>query len=65
MDEGGQPRIARSRNAAPKNRMQLSLFMDDEALMIDELRNTDIMNLTPVEALNRLSRWQEILKKNF
>jgi hypothetical protein len=42
----------------------LSLFMDAEALIIDELVNTDIMNLTPVEALNRMSRWQDKLKKS-
>ncbi|MFH1081095.1 MAG: DNA mismatch repair protein MutS [Pseudomonadota bacterium] len=64
LDEAGQPRIARSRKGDPKSRHQLSLFMDDEALIIDELRNTDIMNLTPVEVLNRLSCWQERLKKN-
>jgi len=62
LDEAGQPRIARSRKAAPKSRDQLNLFMDDEVLIIDELKNTDIMSLTPLEAMSCLSRWQKILK---
>jgi DNA mismatch repair protein MutS len=64
LDEAGRPKIARGLKAASKDKNQLSLFMDDEALIIDELLNTDIMNLTPVEALNRMSGWQEKLKNS-
>jgi DNA mismatch repair protein MutS len=63
LDEAGQPKIACSPKAAKKNRQQLSLFMDDEDAILTELRDLDIMNLTPVEALNQMSGWQERLKK--
>jgi DNA mismatch repair protein MutS len=64
LDEAGMPRIARSKRQARADRNQLSLFIDDENLIINEIRETDIPNLTPVEALNRLSRWQGKLKKS-
>jgi DNA mismatch repair protein MutS len=64
IDEAGMPRIARSKRQARADRNQLSLFIDDENLIINEIIETDILNLTPVEALNRLSRWQEKLKKS-
>ena len=63
LDEAGQPKIARSPKAAKKNRQQLSLFMDDEDAILNELKDLDVVNLTPVEALNQMSGWQERLKK--
>ena len=64
IDEAGMPRIARGVKQARTGRNQLNLFMDDADLIMNEIRETDIPNLTPVEALNCLSRWQEKLKKS-
>jgi len=63
LDELGMPRLAHGRKEPEKNRHQLSLFIAEEDIIINEISRMDIMNLTPVEALNYLSYWQEILKK--
>jgi DNA mismatch repair protein MutS len=62
LDAAGQPKIARSLKTTPKNRQQLGLFMDDEDIILNEIIEMDIMNLTPAEVLNRLSGWQKRLK---
>lgn len=54
-DEIGMPRIARGLNVAKKDQQQLSLFMESEDEVIDELRNLDISSMTPLDALNKLS----------
>jgi len=41
----------------------LGLFMGEEERVLEELRDADIPNLTPVEALNRLSEWKKRLEK--
>jgi DNA mismatch repair protein MutS len=63
LDAAGQPKIARSLKTTRKNRQQLGLFMSDEDSILNEINQMDIMNLTPGEVLNRLSGWQERLKK--
>jgi len=42
---------------------QLSLFADDESLVLGEIAGTDINALTPIEALNLIAEWKERLKK--
>ena len=44
--------------AAPPTGVQLSLFPETNPLL-EELRALDIHNLTPIEALNLLYRWQQ------
>jgi DNA mismatch repair protein MutS len=61
MDEGGQPRIARSRKATPKDRLQLSLFIDAREKMIHDIQNLDIQKITPLEALNLINAWKETI----
>ncbi len=61
MDEGGQPRIARSRKAAQKDRLQLSLFIDAREKMIHDIQNLDIQKITPLEALNLINAWRETI----
>ncbi|MCG6536199.1 MAG: DNA mismatch repair protein MutS, partial [Syntrophales bacterium LBB04] len=63
-DEAGMPKIARSKKGTVRNRKQLSLFMDDEDIVLQELRDIDILNLTPIDALNRIGHWKNKLDHN-
>jgi DNA mismatch repair protein MutS len=60
-DEVGMPKIARGRKSAPKDKAQLSLFMDGEDMIANELKLLDIPNMTPLEALQKLSSWKDKL----
>jgi DNA mismatch repair protein MutS len=60
-DEAGMPKIARGRKAHPKSRNQLSLFADLHEAVIDEIRELDILKMTPLEALGRIGQWKEKL----
>ena len=60
-DEVGMPKIARGRRSAPKDNAQLSLFMEGEDLIASELKLLDIPNMTPLEALQKLSSWKDKL----
>lgn len=60
-DEVGMPKIARGRKSAPKDKAQLSLFMDGEDIITSELKSLDIPNMTPLEALQKLSSWKDKL----
>ncbi|MBU2054335.1 MAG: DNA mismatch repair protein MutS, partial [Proteobacteria bacterium] len=61
LDEVGMPKIARGRKAPRPHANQLSLFMDEKDSVIREIRESDLMNLTPLEALQRLNSWKERL----
>ncbi|MDQ1278626.1 MAG: mismatch repair protein MutS [Thermodesulfobacteriota bacterium] len=60
LDDMGVPRIARGKKTAAKGTMknQLSLFIDDREIVLNELADLDTTVLTPLEALNRLHDWQ-------
>jgi DNA mismatch repair protein MutS len=58
LDEAGMPKIARGRRADRKNPNQLSLFSGERDAVLEELRNLDPMNLTPLDALQRLCDWK-------
>ncbi|MGZ6291947.1 MAG: DNA mismatch repair protein MutS [Syntrophales bacterium] len=60
-DEVGMPKIARGRRSAPKDRAQLSLFVDEKDMIASELRSLDIPNMTPLEALQKISSWKDKL----
>jgi DNA mismatch repair protein MutS len=60
-DEAGMPKIARSKKGTVRNKKQLSLFMDDEDIVLQELRDIDMLNLTPLDALNRIGHWKNKL----
>jgi len=61
LDEVGMPKIARGRRSAPKDKAQLSLFMDDEDMIIHELKSLNVLKMTPLEALHKLSLWKDKL----
>jgi DNA mismatch repair protein MutS len=60
-DEVGMPKIARGRRSAPKDRAQLSLFVDGKDMIASELKSLDIPNMTPLEALQKISSWKDKL----
>lgn len=62
LDLEGKPRFAATR-ARGRSRFpeQLSLFMTEEEGVLREIRDTDVLSLTPLEALTRLSAWKERL----
>jgi hypothetical protein len=41
---------------------QLNLFMEDRDYILRELNNFDILNVTPIDALQKISEWQERIK---
>ena len=61
-DEIGMPKIARGKRSAPKNKAQLSLFIDEDEIIINELKALDVLNITPLEALQKLSAWKDKLR---
>ncbi len=63
LDEIGMPKIGRSRLSRRKPSMgQLDLFTGKESRLINELKEADVLEMTPLEALNRISEWQKLIK---
>jgi DNA mismatch repair protein MutS len=62
LDEAGMPKIARGRRADRKNANQLSLFTGERDAVLEEIRGLDPVNLTPLDALHRLSAWKKRLE---
>ena len=56
-------RSARGKRGATPAPNQLSLFADEQETILRELRGTDLLNLTPLEALRRLAGWKERLDR--
>jgi DNA mismatch repair protein MutS len=64
LDEAGMPKIARGRKADRKNENQLSLFTRERDAVLEEIRGIDPVNLTPLDALQRLNGWKQRLEKD-
>ncbi len=62
LDEFGRPRIARP--PAPRQEIQLTLFGPVEHPLLDEIRELDLNQTTPLEALRRIEQWQAQLKQD-
>ena len=58
----GAPRLTGAEKPTEKGPVQLDLFNKADNKLIEELTNTDISRMTPLEALNFLSELQEKLK---
>lgn len=58
LDERGRPKIARPDKSRHSGGLQLTLFGFAEHPVLDEIREQKINDLTPLEALERLQRWQ-------
>ncbi|OHE24856.1 MAG: hypothetical protein A3J94_15890 [Syntrophus sp. RIFOXYC2_FULL_54_9] len=61
LDEVGMPKIARGKKTTQKNANQLSLFADQKEAIMGELKDLDLLNLTPLDAMRRLGEWKERL----
>ena len=67
LDEIGMPKIGRSKVSRREAAMgQLGLFTGKEnpdmSGLINELKEVDVLNITPLEALGRISEWQKMVK---
>ncbi|MEW6409568.1 MAG: DNA mismatch repair protein MutS, partial [Nitrospirota bacterium] len=61
-DESGEPRIGHSEDIKREEHPpQLSLFGDKTDLVAKEILNLNIQNMTPLEALNKLSELKKML----
>ena len=58
LDERGRPKIARGDGSSPAGGLQLTLFGFAEHPLLDEIRDQDINELTPLDALTLLQNWQ-------
>lgn len=65
LDDAGMPKIAlpkQRKNTALSDNSQMNLFMRPADHLLEEIRNMDISGMTPLDALNRLSKLKEELK---
>ena len=63
LDEVGMPKIGRGKAGEERERVgQLDLFAGKKDRVITELRELDVVNVTPLEALGRISEWQKMVK---
>jgi len=67
LDEIGMPRIARGKPSRKGGNVgQLDLFAGEEnpdmSGLINELKGLDVLNMTPMEALGKISEWQKMVK---
>jgi len=66
LDEIGMPRIARGKPSRKGNIGQMDLFAGEVSPnmsgLINELKGLDVLNMTPMEALDRIIEWQKMVK---
>jgi DNA mismatch repair protein MutS len=62
LDEAGMPKIARGKKATRKNDNQLSLFTPEKDLVIDDIKSSDVLNMTPLAALQHIADWKKRLE---
>ena len=59
LDEAGMPKIARGKRTDRQNINQLNLFTGKNDAILEEIRGLDPLNLTPLDALQRISEWKQ------
>lgn len=62
LDEVGMPKIARGKRSTSGDKKQLSLFVSEEDMIISELKDLDVLNISPLESLQKLTLWKEKLR---
>lgn len=63
LDEMGVPRIARGRKSKKGTGMtQLSLFVEEDNHILRELKSIDPYNITPMDALNKITEWKKRIR---
>jgi DNA mismatch repair protein MutS len=63
IDEEGVPKIARGSKTRPKNGNQLSLFKSEKDSVLEEIKASDVLNMTPLAALQYISDWKKRLEQ--
>jgi DNA mismatch repair protein MutS len=63
LDGEGRAKIARRAIEPRRPRLQLTLFGPAEHPLLDELRQLELDNVTPLQAFQRLQQWQETLAR--
>ncbi len=64
LNETGRPKLSKSkRRSRKKNNRQLSLFLTPSDTIVKQIKNIDLSAITPLEALNRLAKWQKDLQE--
>ncbi len=59
LDEAGMPKIARGKKVDRNNINQINLFTGENDAILEEIRGLDPLNLTPLDALTRISEWKQ------
>ena len=63
LNEAGKPKLSRSAKPVQEEpSRQLNLFLSPQDTVLKEIKGLDVSRLTPLQALNRLAKWQERLK---
>ena len=62
LDGQGRPRIPPPHVDRPRGDIQLTLFGPAEHPLVDEVRELDVNQLTPLEALLQIQRWKQQLE---
>ncbi len=62
LDENGRPKVARQQKRRRGGDIQLTLFGLAEHPLLDKIRELDVNNTTPIEAMRLIQEWQEELK---
>jgi DNA mismatch repair protein MutS len=62
LDPEGRAKIARPAAKPQKTHLQLTLFGAVDHPLLDEIRQTELNNLTPLQALQLLEQWQRSLQ---
>ena len=61
LDGSGRPKIAQRAKRNPPGELQLTLFGAAEHPLLDEIRELQIDQLTPLDALLKIKDWQQDL----
>jgi DNA mismatch repair protein MutS len=63
LDEQGRPRIGAGRSTRKRGDIQLTLFAPFEHPLLDQIRETEVDRITPLDALQLLSKWRAELRE--
>ncbi len=64
LDGAGKPKIAARAKQKPLGELQLTLFGAAEHPLLDEIRQCDLNNLTPIEGLMKIRTWKQALESD-
>jgi DNA mismatch repair protein MutS len=58
VDQDGRPKVKRTRQSRRSGDLQLTLFGFADHPLLDEIRQVDLDQMTPLDALGRIKKWQ-------